>query len=135
MCEIPKIGVAAIIRKQKKVLLGKRKNSLGEGTWCFPGGHLEFGESWEECSLRETKEETDIEIKNIQFVGVTNDVFKEEKKHYVTIFLSAEYADGKVKLAEPEKFEKWEWFDWDNLPSPLLLPIENLLKKGYNPFK
>jgi len=61
----PKVGVGIIVIKDNKVLLGKRKNSHGEGSWCFPGGHLEFNESLENCAKREVLEETGIEIKNI----------------------------------------------------------------------
>jgi len=49
----PLIGVAVIVIKENRVLLGKRKNSHGSGTWAFPGGHLEFNESIEDCARRE----------------------------------------------------------------------------------
>lgn len=41
----PYIGVAVIVVRDGRVLLGKRKNAHGAGTWQFPGGHLEYGES------------------------------------------------------------------------------------------
>jgi len=129
----PKVGVGVIITKDNKILLGKRKNSHGDGTWCFPGGHLEFGESLEDCSIRETAEETGIKIKNIHFSTITNDIFKNEDKHYITIFMLADYDSGEVNLMEPEKCEKWAWFDWNKLPEPLFLPIQNLLKQDYHP--
>ena len=131
----PKVGVGVIVIKENKVLLGKRKNSHGEGSWCFPGGHLEFNESLENCAKREVLEETGIEIKNIRFETITNDIFKDEEKHYITIFMLSEYDSGEVKVMEPEKCEKWNWFEWNNLPEPLFLPIQNLLKKDYNPLK
>ena len=131
----PKVGVGVIVIKENKVLLGKRKNSHGEGSWCFPGGHLEFNESLENCAKREVLEETGIEIKNIRFEIITNDIFKDEEKHYITIFMLSEYDSGEVKVMEPEKCEKWDWFEWNNLPEPLFLPIQNLLRKGYNPLK
>ena len=130
----PKVGVGIIVIKDNKVLLGKRKNSHGEGSWCFPGGHLEFNESLENCAKREVLEETGIEIKNIRFETITNDIFKDEGKHYITIFMLCEYDSGEVKVMEPEKCEKWNWFEWNNLPEPLFLPIQSLLKKGYIPF-
>ena len=129
------IGIGAIVIKNNKVLLGKRKNSHGEGTWCFPGGHLEFNEKIEECGKREVLEEAGIKIKNIKLGPFTNDIFKKEGKHYVTLFLISDYDSGKVRVMEPDKFEKWGWFEWGKLPKPLFLPIQNLLKQKFNPFK
>ena len=131
----PKVGIGVIVVKHDEILLGKRKNSHGEGSWSFAGGHLEFGESWEDCARRETIEETGIIIKNIRFAYATNDIFDKENKHYITIFMIADYDSGEVKIMEPEKCEKWGWFKWNELPKPLFLPIVNLLKQNYDPFK
>jgi len=131
----PKVGVSVIIIKNSKVLLGKRKNAHGEGSWSFPGGHLEFNEQVEDCAKREIIEETGIQIKNIRMSTFTNDIFKKEGKHYITLFVLSNYDSGEVKVMEPEKCEKWGWFEWDKLPQPLFIPIQNLLKQNYNPFK
>lgn len=128
----PKIGLGVIIKKDGKILFGKRKGAHGEGAWSLTGGHLEFGESFEECARRETLEEAGINIKNVKFVGVTNDVHVQENKHYVTIFVSADYDSGEVRIVEPDKFEKWEWFGPDNIPKPLFLPIVHFLDQGFN---
>ena len=71
----PRVGVGAILVRNGKVLMGKRKNAHGEGSWALPGGHLEFGESLEECATRETYEETGIIISATDFIPVssTND--------------------------------------------------------------
>lgn len=129
----PKIGVGVIIKNNGKILLGKRKGSHGEGMWSLPGGHLEFNETIEDCAERETMEETGIKIKNIKKAYFTNDLFSKEEKHYVTLFVTSDYDSGEVKIMEPEKCDGWDWFDWDNLPKPLFLPIENLLKENFNP--
>src|SRR3989344_129972 len=130
----PKVGLGVCIVKDNKVLLGKRKGAHGEGSWSFPGGHLEFGESYEDCARRETMEEVGITIKNVRFVTATNDVFPQEQKHYITIYMVAEYDSGEVKVMEPDRQTDWQWFSWDNLPSPLFIPMQNLLKQGFNPF-
>ncbi len=135
MVERPKVGIGVIVIRENKVLMGKRLNSHGKGTWCFLGGHLEFNEELEEAARRETKEETGISIKNIRFAAITNDIFKEEEKHYITIFMRAEYNSGEIKINEPDKIAEWEWFGWDRLPKPLFLPVANFLKQGYDPFK
>ncbi len=126
----PGVGVAAIIRKEKKVLLLKRKNAHGEGTWCFPGGHLEFNETFEACAQRETKEETGIDITNIHYLTISNDMFRKEGKHYVTVFMTCDYVKGEATIKESEKSTNIGWFSWDDLPKPLFLPVENLLKQG-----
>ena len=131
----PLVGVAIIIAKNNKVLLHKRKNSHGDGAWAFPGGHLEFMETIEECAKRETKEEMNLNIKNLKTVTLTNDFFPEENKHYITIFVTAKIKSGKLKLMEPEKSSEIGWFSWDELPEPLFIPLVNLLDQGYSPFE
>ncbi len=129
----PKVGVGVFIVRDGKVLLGKRKNAHGEGTWCPPGGHLEFGETWEECCRRETREEAGIEITNVRFVTATNDVNHEWGTHYITLMLVADYLSGDVTVCEPNKCETWEWFGWENFPSPLFLPIQTLRQTDFHP--
>lgn len=128
----PKVGLAAIIHHNGKVLLGKRKGTHGNSTWGMPGGHLEMGESLEECIEREVMEETGLIVTSIKFAAVTNDIFSPEKQ-YITIFMTCEYKSGKIK-DEPGKMENWQWFEWDNLPTPLFLPIINLKKQQFDPF-
>jgi len=128
----PRIGAGIIVLKDNKALLGKRKGSYGENSWNFPGGHLNFYEDIKDCAKREVMEKTGIKIKNLRLGPFTNDFFKKESTFYVI----AEYKSGKVKLMEPKKCEKWDWFSWDNLPKPLFTPspCKNLLKQKFNPF-
>lgn len=132
--ERPLVGVGVIVRREDKVLLGKRINAHGEGTWQFPGGHLEYFENIFDCAKRETREEVGIEITNLQIATFTNDFFRKEQKHYVTLFVLSDYSKGKVRVYEPEKCEKWEWFSWSELPSSLFIPIQNLLEQNYSPY-
>lgn len=125
--ERPKVGVGVLIIKDSKILLGKRKNAHGNGTWAPPGGHLEFGESLENCAKREALEETGIEIFNPQKLGFTNDVFVQENKHYVTIFMIANNFHGIPKTLEPDKCECWHWFYLDKLPENLFLSMKNFI--------
>jgi len=125
----PRIGIGVIVINGNKVLLGKRKNAHGNGSWSFAGGHLEFGESFESCAHREVLEETGLHVQNIRMHTVTNDFFELEYKHYVTIFMLADYAGGIAQVLEPNKCERWQWFEWNELPQPLFLPIQNLIKQ------
>jgi 8-oxo-dGTP diphosphatase len=129
---IPRVGVGVLVLKDGKVLLSKRKADHGKGTWNLPGGHLEYGESPEECAIRESLEETGIRIKNVRFSTITNDLFK-DGKHYITLYMTAEWESGEPRIKEPDKAETWEWFDWDDLPRPLFMPLTTLKKQGFRP--
>ena len=131
--ERPKVGVGVFVIKDKEILMGQRINAHGEGTWNLPGGHLEFFETFEDCAKRETMEETGLNITDVTFATATNDIFKKENKHYITIFVKSKNSEGVAKVMEPNKCLKWDWFDWDNLPKPLFLPLENLRKTDFNP--
>ena len=61
-----------MIFKDGKVLLGKRKGSHGVGEYAWPGGHMEYMESFEGCAKQETMEETGVEIENLRFLRVMN---------------------------------------------------------------
>lgn len=126
----PRIGIGVIVIKRGTVLLGKRKNSHGEGNWAFPGGHLEFGESPEECAMRELAEETGLIATTIIAGPWVNNVF--EDKHYVTLFMFIPEFTGVEIVLEPHKCEGWQWFDWRHLPEPLFPPIQSLNSSGFN---
>ncbi len=123
-----RVGVGVAIIKNGKLLLGKRLNSHGDNTYAFPGGHMEFKESWEETAVREVKEETGLDIKNVRLLGITNDIYENEDKHYITIITVADYICGEPETLEPNKCEGWNWYSLDEIPLNRFLVIENLLK-------
>lgn len=115
----PQVGVGVmIIKNGNQFLLAKRRGSHGEGEYAFPGGHLEFGESFTDCAIRETQEEAGIEIKNIGFQYLAN-IMKYGGKQYVHVGLIAEWDSGEPELLEPHKSEDWGWFPIDDAPEPL----------------
>lgn len=129
-----RVGVGVyILNERNQLLLGKRLNAHGTGCWCPPGGHLDFGETQRDCAARETMEETGLEVTNFKELGFTNDIFKDDNRHYITLHIAAELAAGcseeDVEIKEPHKCEKWEWFNLDQLPSPLFVPVEHFFNK------
>ncbi len=119
---LPKVGVGVFILKDGKLLLGKRlsKNNHGDGEYCGPGGHLEFGETLEECAIRETREEVGVEIKNVRFLCISN-IIAWKDKHYIDIGMIADWAGGEPQVLEPHVRADFGWYDLGNLPSPLFV--------------
>jgi 8-oxo-dGTP diphosphatase len=129
----PHIGVGVIISKEKQVLLIRRSNAHGEGTWSTPGGHLEYGESPQQCAFREALEEVGVTIANPVFRAITNDVFEEGHQHYLTVWLEGTYISGEPTIQSPREVSAVGWFSWDALPEPLFLPFEHLLTGQCDP--
>ncbi|KAJ5319252.1 uncharacterized protein MYU51_013565 [Penicillium brevicompactum] len=138
----PRVGVAVfVLNSEGKFIVGKRKGSHGAGTWALPGGHLEYGESWETCAERETLEETNLKIGDVRYLTATNEVFEAERKHYITIFMGSVCEQGaQPEILEPEKCEAWEWVSWEELTTfgkaggqfesrELFKPISSLFKQ------
>ena len=123
----PRIGVGIIVIKEGKVLLGKRKGAHGSGCYSTPGGNLEFKETVEVCAIRELTEETGLKPLSLQLGPWTQDVI-DEQKHYISLFVIITEFEGEPELLEPHKCEGWDWYAWDNLPSPLFLPLVSLIK-------
>ncbi len=121
------IGIAIVVNDKygKEILLGKRKGSHASGKFSMPGGHLEIGETIEECTIRELKEETgfdatDYKIEHVDFV---NDILEDDGLHYVTCYIKIEFnltwsmskeqlheLKDRFKNMEPDKNEGWKWF-------------------------
>lgn len=121
----------AIFNEKNQVLLGKRLASAGFGTWNFPGGHLKTNEEISECARREIREELggDIEIEITgEIISVRENTVAPHHIHHVTIILKGIHEKGNPIVNEPDRCEKWEWFDLDNLPTPLFSGVKETLE-------
>jgi 8-oxo-dGTP diphosphatase len=127
MAEAPRVGVGIIIQRDHKILLLKRKNVHGSGSWSAPGGHLDYGESLEACAVREVKEETGLDLTNVRFRAITNDFFEQESKHYITIWMAGDCPTGEAVINAAYEMSEIGWFALDHLPPPLFLSLQNLL--------
>ena len=113
----PLASVGVVFLRDGRVFLAKRQGSHGEDTWASAGGHLEMGESLEECARRESLEELDLRVGNLRFLCVSNIIAY--GRHYVDVEFLGEIGDQEPRLAEPEGFSESGWFPLDSLPEPL----------------
>ena len=113
----PQVGVGVIFVRGGTVFLAKRHGAHGEDTWASAGGHLENGETLEECGRREAMEELGVTVEDLRYLCVSNIIAYD--KHYVDIEFLGEIGDQEPRLMEPESFIASGWFSLDDLPEPL----------------
>ena len=129
---ITKIGAGVMIFKSGKILLGHRKSKYGDGEYAFPGGRLEYAESFEECARREIAEESGIEIENIRFQFLANIKKYAPEHHYIYVGLIADWKHGEPQSLEPDKNIEWKWYDLKELPKPLFITSQLAVKSHSN---
>ena len=117
----PLVGVGVIIIKDGKILLAERKGSHGQNTWASAGGHLEFGETLEECARREVLEEFGIHVERMTFLCVSNIIAYD--RHYVDFEFLGDISIQIPKIQEQDFFTNLQWFSLSELPNPLFEPV------------
>lgn len=131
MEKVVRVGVGVFVFREGKFSIHKRKGAHGSDTWSLPGGHLELHESFEDTARREVMEETGMTIKNLRFGAVTNDIFADEDKHYITVWMLSDWDSGEPYITEPDKCDEQRWVTFDDLPEPLFLPWEQLFASEF----
>ena len=112
---------AAVIIKNKKILIARRKNSLcGNQGWEFPGGKVEPGETFQQCLIREIKEELNVEIDVRNFIA--NSKFNADNKIIHIKAFEAIVLSGIITPAEHEEIafvKPDELLNYDLLPADI----------------
>jgi ADP-ribose pyrophosphatase YjhB (NUDIX family) len=132
MEKVIKTGVGVMLLKDNKVLLGHRVNKAKDtggiyepDSWTFPGGKQEYNETVLETAIRETKEETNLDLKEL-YVYTATDEFQPDR-HFVTIGVISSSYEGELKVMEPDKINEWKWFDLNDLPNNIYTPSKNMI--------
>jgi len=92
---VPAVG--AIVFRDGAVLLVKRGAEPNRGRWSLPGGSLEIGETVEAGAVRETREETGVDVQPLRVLDVCNFIERKDGEvrwHYVLIDVLCEYVRG-----------------------------------------
>ncbi len=132
-----KVGIGVMILDGNKILLGHRsKNKKDTGgiyevdCWTVPGGKQEFNETIFEGAKREVKEETNLDIDELELFGAADDISTD--RHYITMHVIAKKYRGELKVMEPDKEDEWEWFDLNNLPDKIYTPSKKFIDAYLN---
>ena len=112
------------IETNEVLIQNRKKNYPG---WSFPGGHVENGESFYDCAVREVKEETGLDIKNLQYCGVVHWINRENDERYLCFMYKTSDFEGEL-LAETDEGEQF-WLGVDEL---FKTPKEKLSSQHYS---
>lgn len=113
----PKVAVGAIVSLDGGILLVRRAIEPAYGKWVFPGGFVDRGERVEEAAIRETREESNVEIRISRLLNIYS-----YPNHPVIIIVYIGEAIGGQASAGDETLEAQIFnpaeIPWDNLAFP-----------------
>ncbi len=112
----PRLTVDIVIKyPDDEIVLVRRANEPFKGHWAIPGGFVETGETVESAAVRETREETGLDVRLIELAGVYSDPDRDPRGHTVTIVYLAHPVGGILK-ADTDAAEVIKTGNWDNFP-------------------
>ena len=107
ICSIkkPSLAVDAIVMKEDKYLLIKRKNP--PYGWALPGGFVDYGETVENALMRELREETSLNADSIKLFEVASDPKRDSRFHTVSLIYEVPIWHGEAQAADDAKELGW----------------------------
>jgi nucleoside triphosphatase len=121
----PTVG-ALIVDPAGKLFLMKTHKWLGKYT--LPGGHIELGESMEQALRREVKEETNLDIAEIEFLCTQEFIYDPvfwRPRHFIFFDFACKMVSGEVGLND--EAEEYIWIEPEKV---FELPMDRYAKKA-----
>jgi nucleoside triphosphatase len=128
----PEVTVGGLIFNQEgKIFL--MTSYKWKGKYVIPGGHIELGETIEQAVKREIKEETNLDVFDVRFIGLQEFIFGKEfyeKKHFIFLDYSCRTKDSEVRLND-----EGSAYVWTSIDEALKLPIESYTRNTILKYK
>jgi 8-oxo-dGTP diphosphatase len=103
----PTPTVDAILQRDSKVLMIRRKKDPFKDQLALPGGFVNEGETVEDAVKRETKEETSLEVEPMEILGVYSDPRRDPRKHVMTVVFVCIIIRGSGNAADDATSIEW----------------------------
>jgi 8-oxo-dGTP diphosphatase len=110
----PTLTCDGLVLKDGKLLLIRRGRDPYKGKYALPGGIVEYGETVEDCVVREVEEETGLRTAVERLVGVYSDPRRDPRGHFITLLFELRATGG--KLAHGDDADSAHFFGLDRLP-------------------
>jgi len=107
----PYLAVSAAVFRDRRVLIVRRAQPPGRGLYTLPGGAVEVGETLEQATIREVREETGLDIEPLALAGyrqmIARDAAGQVERHFVILPFAARWLAGEVALNEELAEARW----------------------------
>lgn len=121
----PTVGIFIFNQQGKLLLLQSHK---WPGVYVVPGGHVELGERLEEAAVRETKEETGLDIYDLEFINFQEFIYDPafwKQRHFIFFDFAAK-ADGTDVVLNDEA----QAYIWIEPKEALELELDSYTRKS-----
>jgi len=128
----PAPGAGVILWRDRRICLVQRRYAPKVGQWTLPTGFMEWDEDIEQTAVRETREETGLEVRLTGIHAVHTGLLPPSTP-VVVVFYTAEETGG--ALAAGDDAARVGFFALDDLPGPIAFAAhrEVLRSLGANP--
>jgi 8-oxo-dGTP diphosphatase len=110
-------AVDPVIIKDGEVLMTKRSFGTFKGCWSLPGGKVDVGEDVKTACLREIKEETNLEVKIVGYLGYYDAPDRDPDQELISLSFLCEVTSGEPKHCD--EATDIRWFPLDSLPEKI----------------
>jgi len=110
-----------VLNKGNKILLVRHRKG-NRRYWVLPGGRLEYGETFEECAVRELKEETGLDVEVERFLFLSEALAPDRSRHIVNIFIKAKVIGGTIKVGDEPVLAGADFVSLEDLQRLTLFP-------------
>lgn len=124
----PAPAAGVIIEKEGRILLVRRKFNPYQGDWSLPAGFIEYGESPESCAVRETKEETNLEVRLTDLFKVYSGSDDPRTRAILVVYL------GEITSGEPspgDDASELKFFPKESIPTNIAFQSHRQALKDY----
>ncbi|MCK4496577.1 MAG: NUDIX hydrolase [Candidatus Aenigmarchaeota archaeon] len=108
------VSTDVVIVRDNKVLMQKRSFGMFKGYWHLVCGKVEAGETIIHAAIREVKEETSLDVKRIQMLGIYDGKERDPEQNCVAIGFLCETNDAEPRLSR--EATEMKFFPFDKLP-------------------
>lgn len=123
-----RVAIFVLLIQDHKIFLMRRANAhYMDGWYGLPSGHLEENEFLVEGAQRELREEAGVEVDpaDLEFAHV---MYRRKDRNYIDFYFVAKQWQGEPHIAEPEKCDDAQWFDFDAMPENTFDYIKDVVK-------